>query len=207
LDLKVDGGMTANALLMQFQADVTGRRVVRPMVAETTALGAAYAAGLAVGYWKDTAELAQHWEMSRSWTPSMPAEAVALTLRAGERDTEGECEVLRLGRGLPEALPLPRPRPAPPLPLTLLLRLLLALVLGHLDNRALAVAQAVRDGLGVGRAEGSGVGLPVGLLLSLPLPRAMLEEGLPLASSEAERAVRRRTRHWLSTSAALGSAL
>ncbi len=84
-ELKVDGGMTANAMLMQFQADVTGRRVVRPMVAETTALGAAYAAGLAVGYWKDTQELAQHWKMSQSWAPAMPAEAVAASCTNWER--------------------------------------------------------------------------------------------------------------------------
>jgi glycerol kinase len=84
-ELKVDGGMTANAMLMQFQADVTGRRVVRPMVAETTALGAAYAAGLAVGYWRDTAELASHWKMSQSWAPSLPAEAVAASCTHWER--------------------------------------------------------------------------------------------------------------------------
>ncbi len=83
--LKVDGGMTGNSLLMQFQADVTGRRVVRPRVAETTALGAAYAAGLAQGFWKDMAELAAQWQESASWTPRMPADAVALSCVNWER--------------------------------------------------------------------------------------------------------------------------
>jgi glycerol kinase len=70
--LKVDGGMTANALLMQIQADVLNAPVVRPMVAETTCLGAAYAAGLAVGYWPDIESLRRNWRKSAEWTPSMP---------------------------------------------------------------------------------------------------------------------------------------
>lgn len=69
--LKVDGGMTANAALMQFQADILGVPVVRPMVAETTALGAAYAAGLAVGFWKDLGDLRANWQEDRRWEPSM----------------------------------------------------------------------------------------------------------------------------------------
>lgn len=68
--LKVDGGMVYNDLLMQFQADVLGVPVIRPKVAETTALGAAYAAGLAVGFWKDTNEMRQNWGMDRTWEPS-----------------------------------------------------------------------------------------------------------------------------------------
>lgn len=84
-ELKVDGGMTANALLMQFQADVTGREVVRPQVAETTALGAAYAAGLAVGFWADTRELEAHWQMSARWRPAMPAAAVRASCANWER--------------------------------------------------------------------------------------------------------------------------
>jgi glycerol kinase len=75
-ELKVDGGMTANSLLMQFQADITGRKVVRPVVAETTALGAAYAAGLAVGYWKDLTQLRSQWQVSAVWEPRMPAAEV-----------------------------------------------------------------------------------------------------------------------------------
>jgi glycerol kinase len=69
--LKVDGGMVFNELLMQFQADILGVPVVRPKVAETTALGAAYAAGLAVGFWKDLDELRLHWGRDREWRPAM----------------------------------------------------------------------------------------------------------------------------------------
>jgi len=69
--LKVDGGMVFNELLMQFQADILGVPVVRPTVAETTALGAAYAAGLAVGFWKNTDELRQNWGVDKSWEPKM----------------------------------------------------------------------------------------------------------------------------------------
>jgi glycerol kinase len=71
--LKVDGGMVRNELLMQFQADVLGVEVVRPRVTETTSLGAAYAAGLAVGFWADEDELRAQWRADRSWTPEMPA--------------------------------------------------------------------------------------------------------------------------------------
>jgi glycerol kinase len=72
--LRVDGGVTANSLCMQLQADICGVPVVRPAVAETTALGAAYAAGLAVGFWKDTDELRANWRESRRWEPSWTAE-------------------------------------------------------------------------------------------------------------------------------------
>jgi len=70
--LKVDGGMVVNELLMQFQADLLGVDVIRPVVTETTALGAAYAAGLAVGFWSSTDELAANWAEDKRWTPSMP---------------------------------------------------------------------------------------------------------------------------------------
>ncbi|PKV77661.1 glycerol kinase GlpK [Nocardia fluminea] len=70
--LKVDGGMTGNDLLMQFQADILDVPVVRPVVRETTALGAAYAAGLAVGYWSGLEDLRANWQADRTWTPSMP---------------------------------------------------------------------------------------------------------------------------------------
>jgi glycerol kinase len=69
--LKVDGGMTANELLMQLQADVLGVPVVRPKVTETTALGAAFAAGLAVGFWADRDELRERWSQDRRWEPEM----------------------------------------------------------------------------------------------------------------------------------------
>jgi glycerol kinase len=74
--LRVDGGMTGNDLLMQFLADVLGVPVDRPTVAETTCLGAAYAAGLAVGFWRDTDELRAHWERAAQWTPGMDAAKV-----------------------------------------------------------------------------------------------------------------------------------
>jgi glycerol kinase len=71
-ELRVDGGMVVNELLMQFQADMLDATVVRPRVTETTALGAAYAAGLAVGYWKNLADLKRNWGIERTWTPQMP---------------------------------------------------------------------------------------------------------------------------------------
>jgi glycerol kinase len=71
-ELKVDGRAATNDRLMQFQADLLGVRVRRPVVAETTALGAAYLAGLAVGYWRDNAEVAQNWSLDREFAPSMP---------------------------------------------------------------------------------------------------------------------------------------
>jgi len=72
LSLKVDGGMVGNHTLMQFQSDVLGVPVVRPVVAETTALGAAYAAGLAVGFWTQLAELRDNWAVDCTWQPKMP---------------------------------------------------------------------------------------------------------------------------------------
>jgi len=77
--LKVDGGMVANELLMQTQADVLGVPVIRPTVAETTSLGAAYAAGLAVGYWNEIGDLRANWGKDKEWTPQMDA---------GERDRQ-----------------------------------------------------------------------------------------------------------------------
>jgi len=70
-ELRVDGGMVANELLMQFQADLLGVPVVRPRITETTALGAAYAAGLAVGYWANRAELKRNWGVDKRWKPAM----------------------------------------------------------------------------------------------------------------------------------------
>jgi glycerol kinase len=70
-ELKVDGGMIANNTLMQFQADILGVPVIRPVVAETTALGAAYAAGLAVGFWGGLGELRANWQEDSRWTPQM----------------------------------------------------------------------------------------------------------------------------------------
>jgi glycerol kinase len=73
-ELRVDGGMTANELLMQFQADVLGVPVIRPEVTETTALGAAYAAGLAVDFWSDQDELRERWKEDKRWEPDMSDE-------------------------------------------------------------------------------------------------------------------------------------
>jgi len=70
-ELRVDGGMSSNELLMQFQADVLGVPVIRPTVTETTALGAAFAAGLATGFWPDQAELRARWSQERRWEPAM----------------------------------------------------------------------------------------------------------------------------------------
>jgi glycerol kinase len=69
--LKADGGMVGNELFMQFQADILNVPVIRPKVPETTALGAAYAAGLAVGYWPDIESLRQNWSADKTWQPGM----------------------------------------------------------------------------------------------------------------------------------------
>lgn len=73
-ELKVDGGMIANNLLMQFQADILGVPVIRPKVAETTALGAAYAAGIAVGFWQGEQDVIDNWAEDKRWEPSMDAD-------------------------------------------------------------------------------------------------------------------------------------
>jgi glycerol kinase len=72
-ELKVDGGMVVNDTLMQFQADLLDVPVIRPVVTETTALGAAYAAGLATGFWADQDELRRQWAEDKRWEPSMDA--------------------------------------------------------------------------------------------------------------------------------------
>ncbi len=73
--LKVDGGMVHNDLLMQFQADVLNVPVIRPLVPETTALGAAYAAGYAVGYWKNKGEMKKNWQIDKTWNPDSTSKA------------------------------------------------------------------------------------------------------------------------------------
>jgi glycerol kinase len=74
-ELRVDGGACANDLLMQFQADILQVPVARPKVIETTALGAAYLAGLATGFWKDRADVSRAWQCDRVFTPAMSADA------------------------------------------------------------------------------------------------------------------------------------
>jgi glycerol kinase len=73
-ELRVDGGAAANDLLMQIQADILGRDVVRPACIETTALGAAYLAGMAVGFWKDVDDVTANWREDRRFSPRMPAD-------------------------------------------------------------------------------------------------------------------------------------
>jgi glycerol kinase len=93
-ELRVDGGMTGNELLMQFQADVLDVPVIRPAVTETTALGAAYAAGLATGFWSDQDELKERWAEDKRWEPQMDAEerenGLAKWRKAVERSLDWE---------------------------------------------------------------------------------------------------------------------
>jgi glycerol kinase len=84
-ELRVDGGASVNDLLMQFQADLLGIPVLRPKVVETTALGAAYLAGLASGLWSDQAELAAQWQLDRTFEPAMPRERAAELMAGWER--------------------------------------------------------------------------------------------------------------------------
>ncbi len=83
--LRVDGGASANDFLMQFQSDISDLKIERPVCVETTALGAAYLAGLAVGYWKDADEIRRNWECSRTFTPSIPGEKRAALLKGWAR--------------------------------------------------------------------------------------------------------------------------
>lgn len=87
-ELKVDGGASRNNLLMQFQADILGASVIRPQVTETTALGAAYLAGLAVGYWESIDHIKSQWAVDIAFTPSAPEDKVD-TLKAGWADAIG----------------------------------------------------------------------------------------------------------------------
>ena len=93
--LKVDGGMVYNELLMQFQADILGVPVIRPTVAETTALGAAYAAGLAVGFWAKVEDLRANWGKDKEWDPKMAAADRDKTIQGL---AESRHPHLRLGR-------------------------------------------------------------------------------------------------------------
>jgi glycerol kinase len=88
VELKADGGASVNDALMQFQADLLGLPVVRPVVTETTALGAAYLAGLAVGFWNDPAELAKHWSAERRFTPAIDADEREQRYRRWQRAVE-----------------------------------------------------------------------------------------------------------------------
>ena len=87
-ELRVDGGAAANDLLLQFQADILGVPVLRPQVLETTALGAAYLAGLAVGYWQSDADVGANWRVDRRFEPALPAARAAELRAAWERAVE-----------------------------------------------------------------------------------------------------------------------
>jgi glycerol kinase len=95
-ELRVDGGASQNNLLMQFQADILGVPVVRPKVSETTALGAAYLAGLAVGYWQSEAEIMQHWQLDQRFEPNISQDQREFLLsnwrRAVERSRSWEVD-------------------------------------------------------------------------------------------------------------------
>jgi glycerol kinase len=84
-ELRVDGGATANNLLMQFQADILGANVVRPKITETTALGAACLAGLATGFWSGQAEIARAWQAEKIFTPAMEKSERAGLLKGWQR--------------------------------------------------------------------------------------------------------------------------
>jgi glycerol kinase len=87
-ELRVDGGMVVNHLLMQLQADIVDIEVIRPRVIETTALGAAYAAGLAVGYWADQADLVANWSIDKRWTSSLSSERRGQLCRSWQKAVE-----------------------------------------------------------------------------------------------------------------------
>ena len=114
-ELKVDGGASVNNALMQFQADLLGVKVRRPVVSETTALGAAYLAGLAVGFWRDAADVTRNWAIEQEFAPRLDATTRKQTLRsAGKRrshDRETGTSIrAAILRGLSAALALLRPR-------------------------------------------------------------------------------------------------
>ena len=84
-ELRVDGGATVNNELMQFQCDILNCKVVRPRITETTALGAAYLAGLAVGYWKNIDEIQQQWQVDKTFSPLMDTTKVNELLKGWQR--------------------------------------------------------------------------------------------------------------------------
>ena len=87
-EIKVDGGASVSDVIMQFQADITQKALRRPMIRETTALGAAYLAGLAAGFWKDTGEVCRHWSLDKLYTPKMDAETRERLLKGWHKAVE-----------------------------------------------------------------------------------------------------------------------
>ena len=84
-ELRVDGGATVNDLLMQFQSDVLNTKVIRPHVTETTAMGAAFLAGLAVGFWKDLDEITDHWKIEKCFEPKQSNEKMLENTKSWKR--------------------------------------------------------------------------------------------------------------------------
>ena len=84
-EIRVDGGASSNNLMLQFQADILGTEVIRPAVMETTALGAAYLAGLAIGFWDSISELKTHWSPDRVFSPTMDQSTVDTHIRNWQR--------------------------------------------------------------------------------------------------------------------------
>jgi glycerol kinase len=84
-ELRVDGGATHNNMLMQFQSDIVDTKVIRPTIVETTALGAAYLAGLAVGFWKDVEELRSMWQVDKIFTPNIKEAQRAQSIKGWQR--------------------------------------------------------------------------------------------------------------------------
>ena len=93
--LKVDGGASSNGFLLQFQSDILGKIVRRPLIRETTALGAAYLAGLAVGFWKDKEEIMDKWNVDNEYKPNLDIKTREKALCKLE---EGSCKSKRMGR-------------------------------------------------------------------------------------------------------------
>jgi glycerol kinase len=102
-ELRVDGGMTRNDLLMQFQADILGSAVAVPAIAEMTATGAVYAAGLATGFWSDLDELHVSYTITRRWQSQMDEDERARGVAPGETVSNGRCTWRREG-GVPGAV-------------------------------------------------------------------------------------------------------
>ena len=87
-EIKVDGGASVSDIIMQFQTDITGKTLRRPIVRETTALGAAYLAGLAVGFWQDLDDVRRHWNIDKIYTPKMEPERREKLLAGWKRAVE-----------------------------------------------------------------------------------------------------------------------
>ena len=96
-ELRVDGGMTANEFLMQFQADLLRVPVIRPKVTETTALGAAYAAGIAVGFWEGEQDVTDNWQEDKRWEPEMPEDEVERQYRLWKKAVQRTLDWVDVG--------------------------------------------------------------------------------------------------------------